>query len=233
MVRFFGSLLATLPLLSAAAQPAEMSLDSTQTILAVVTHKGGIASGLAHDHLIAAGDPTAVLRLDPEDPGDLSAAQFELQAPVTKLRVDEDPLRAETFPRLKELGVLQEPFEELSDKDRGKIAKALQSKGQLDAKAHPAITARLLGVERKETKIGEEVFPWSARLALTVRGVTVEREVPARVTVEEGTVTIEALGEFRFTEFDIEPYSALLGAIKNLDEFHLYARLVAAFSYPT
>jgi hypothetical protein len=37
----------------------------------------------------------------------------------------------------------------------------------------------------------------------------------------------EALGELRFTEFGIEPYTAALGAVKNADQFHLWVDLVA------
>jgi hypothetical protein len=209
-----------------AAQP--VGFDSDASILAVITHKGGFASGLAHNHLIAADGYTARLDLDPGNPADLRAARFTLEAPVAGLRVDEDPLRAETFPRLRALGILDAPFEELSEKDRRKIGDAMRGKSQLDATAHPTITVQVLSVEQRATEIGGESFPWSARLAFTVHGVTVERAVPVRVVVAAGRVTLEAVGEFRFTDFGIKPYSAALGAVKNQDGFHLYARIVVA-----
>lgn len=204
-----------------------VAIDSDASILAVITHKGGVASGLAHNHLIAAGGYTARLDLDPGNPAELSAARFTLEAPVAALRVDEDPLRAETFPRLRALGILNEPFEALAEKDRRKIGDAMRGKSQLDATAHPTITVQVLSVEQRATEIGGESFPWSARLAFTVHGVTVERAVPVRVAVAAGRVTLEAVGEFRFTDFAIKPYSAALGAVKNQDGFHLYARIVA------
>ena len=209
-----------------AAEPLEV--DAGASVLAVVTHKGGFASGLAHNHLIAAGGYTARLDLDPENPADLGAARFTLEAPVADLRVDEDPLRAATFPRLRALGILDAPFEELAEKDRRKIGDAMRGKSQLDGKTHPTITVRVLAVEQQATEIGGESFPWSARLAFTVHGVTVERAVPVRVAVAAGRVTLEAVGEFRFTDFGIKPYSAALGAVKNQDGFHLYARIVVA-----
>ena len=43
----------------------------------------------------------------------------------------------------------------------------------------------------------------------------------------EGHVFSPFLAELRFTDFRIEPYSALLGAVRNADRFHLYVELVA------
>jgi hypothetical protein len=204
-----------------------MEVDPEASVLAVVTHKGGFASGLGHDHLIAAGSYSAELQLDPEDPLDLTAARFTLEAPVAGLRVDEDPLRERTFPRLKALGILEEPFESLSDKDRRKIGDSMRGKSQLDGKGHPAIALRVLSVEREAIEIEGESFPWSAQVAFTVRGKTVEKGVALRVERVAERIHLEAVGEFLFTEFGIEPYSAALGAVKNQDRFHLYARIVA------
>jgi hypothetical protein len=53
--------------------------------------------------------------------------------------------------------------------------------------------------------------------------------VPAavRYTSEGDALTIEGVGSARFTDFGIKPFSAFMGAVKNLDEFHLYLNLRA------
>jgi hypothetical protein len=203
------------------------AVGAQDAILAVLTHKGGFAAGKAHDHLVAAGDPAIDLHWDPSDP---LATRFELRAEVAKLRVDEDPLRAELFPRLRSLGLLEQPFAALTDAQRADIRDAMLSRKQLDAARFPELKARLVSVTPSPLRLGEVDFSHAGIVELTIHGKTVQRPFQARFSAAEGgaVTRLEAVGEATFGELGIEPYSAFLGAVKNLDRFHFYLLLDVA-----
>lgn len=218
---------AALVVLAAAgtATAAAYRIDPEGTVLAIVTHKTGIAASLAHDHLVVAGEYDATLELDPDD---LTATRFEATVPVAALVVDRHDLHERWYPRLHDLGIQDAPFPDVSDKDRAKIRKSMLSERQLDAEAHPEIHAAVLRIARRSERDDPAAMPFVVTLALEVRGVRVERDVDASCRVEGGRVEVEARGSFRFTEFGIEPFSALLGAIRNADAFDVYVHLAAA-----
>lgn len=208
-----------------AAPAAELAIDREASLFAIVTHKGGFAAGLGHDHLVVAEGYRARLEFDPADP---LGTSFEFEAEVEKLVVDRGDLQQRWYPRLAELAVLDEPFGEVSDKDRRKIREAMLSGKQLDAAHQTRVFARLVGIEEGAAQIGEAAFTHRARLEIEVHGVEIERPVAARYRLADGRLAIDALAELRFTDFGIEPYSAALGAVKNLDDFHLFVHLEAA-----
>ncbi|MEO7794654.1 MAG: YceI family protein, partial [Thermoanaerobaculia bacterium] len=84
--------------------------------------------------------------------------------------------------------------------------------------------AEVAGLKRAESA-GQA--GWSLSLRLTIRGKSVERSLPVTWSEKEGGLTAEVLGEFHFRDFGIEPYSTMLGAIRNDDRFHLFVRVVA------
>lgn len=203
------------------ATAASYEIDAGESLFAVVTRKAGFAAGLAHDHLIVAGDYTASLEFLPDEP---ERAGFRLEARTEALEPDEPASRKRWQPRLIELGILDEVFEDVSEKQRTKIRRAMLGEGQLDAAAYPRVVASTSGIEPLETVAG---FGYRVQLALDVRGVRVVRPVAARYEIgESGRLTVEAFGSFRFSDFGIEPYSAMLGAVRNRDEFRVYVHLV-------
>jgi hypothetical protein len=202
----------------------ELNVLTAQSVFAVVTHKGGIAGGLAHNHLITASGFTARLDFTASDP---LAAKFTIRFAAENLVVDSEALRKQWSSRLQALGVLDEPFGRLSDEDRMKIRETMLGAKQLDAAAFPEISARVLSIDEEASSQGDIQLSHRITLAFRVRGQTVERPVWARYQYVDGELRVEAFGEFRFRDFGIEPYSAMLGAIRNKDEFHLYINLVA------
>ena len=221
-------LLTSLALLFAVALPGnaeEVALRADESTVAVVTHKGGFAAAKAHNHLIVAEGYEATLVFDPESP---LAARFELAFAAESLVVDPWEQEQALYPRLEELGVLDEPFSEVAAKDRAKIRKSMLGDKQLDAAKHPRISARLVGVEESSSTLGGVEFPYAAKLALEVHGERVERPIAARFEVSGDTLKVEAVGTFRFTDFGIEPFSAFFGAVKNEDELHVYLHLTGA-----
>ncbi len=202
----------------------QIEIVAEDSIFAVITHKAGLASGMAHNHLVTAAGYQAELNFEAGAP---LATRFEIELASDQLQVDPWDLEQAWYPRFEELELLDEPFSEVSEKDRAKIRKSMLSKGQLDATGSPRITARVTAVREQATTLGDVGFPYAADLELEIRGKTVEKPVAARYQIDGETLTIEAVGAFRFTDFDIKPYSALLGAVKNEDEFHVYVSLKA------
>jgi len=215
------SLLAVPPWVSA----AELRVRPEESVLAVVTHKAGFASGLAHNHLVVASGYAVEFALDPGSP---AATRFELRARAEDLVVDDPKMQEEWFPRIRELGILDEPFGDVSENDRAKIRDSMLGRKQLDAEAFPELSASLISVRELTPAPVENAFPHRVTVALEVHGRRVEREMAARYAREGGNVSVEAFGLFRFSDLGIKPFSAFLGAVKNQDEFHVYVHVVAA-----
>lgn len=224
------ALMLTMPDLAA----EEIEISKEDSIFAVITHKAGLASGVAHNHLVTAADYQATLSFDDGAP---LTTRFELRQASDKLMADPWEMAQAWYPRFEELGILDEAFTEVSAKDREKIRKSMLAKGQLDAAGHPEIVARITEVREQAATHGNAVapearerntFPYAATLELTIRGKQVAKPVAARYELVDGALTIEALGAFNFTDFGIKPYSAFLGAVKNQDGFHVYVSLSAS-----
>jgi len=208
----------------AAASP--WRVDAERSSFVVLTHRAGLAAGLAHDHLIVARAPSVEMTFDPDDP---SSAHASLVEPVLALEVDPAAERAALGPRLRTLGALDRDLPPVPEDHRPKVRAAMLDAHQLFAERFPEIRATLDGLaERGGEAPGARVaLGWNARLRLEVRGEAVERIVPLRWEVVDGVLHAELLAELRFTEFRIEPYSAVLGTVRNEDLFHVYVDLYA------
>lgn len=204
---------------TAAAQEPTVTIDKDASVFAVITHKAGPAAKFAHNHLVVAGAYDVELSLDPDAP---AQASFRLSTTAQDLVVDDPGLQEAWYPRLAELGILNEPFAEISDKDRGKIRKSMLSKKQLNAEATPTLAVTLLSISKTES--GEE-HPFQLKLKMDVAGRSAEPIVKAKMRQENSRVIVEAVAELSFTDFGIEPYSAMLGAVRNQDLFHLFLHL--------
>ncbi|MDZ4859891.1 MAG: YceI family protein [Candidatus Hydrogenedentes bacterium] len=200
----------------------EYTVDHDKSVFAVVTHKEGVASKLAHDHLVYPSSLKTTLEI-PED--GFEKAAFSLSFNVTDLVADEPEAQRKWFPLIAEAKVLSEPFKAVGAKDRETVREHMLARNQLDAAAHPKISAKLLSVRKAEPD--EKVYKFVARVALTVKGKTVERDCRASYAIEAAQTVIEVHGKFKFTEFGIKPYSAFLGAVKNTDEFDVVAHIAA------
>jgi len=204
-------------------------VDDDRSTVAVLTHRAGFASGLAHDHLIVARAPRCSIELDPQLPAN---AHAECAEPVLALDVDPPAERAAVGPRLQTLGALERDLPAVPEDHRVKVRAAMLDAHQLFGERFPEIRAELGGLERRGEAGDDDTrarvaLGWNARLTLEVRGERVEKTVPLRWEVVDGELHAELLAEFRFTDFHIEPYSAVLGAVRNEDLFHLYVDLYA------
>jgi hypothetical protein len=172
--------------------------------------------------LIAAG-PEAELGLEFDGERPLET-RFSLEATAAGLSVDETELRERWQDRLQQLGVLEEPFGALDGDQRNKIRDSMLGRKQLDAERFPAISARLIGVREQSIEIEGSSFPFTIEVELTAHGQTATGRGGARILDHDGT-RLEAVVPLRFTDLGIEPFSAFLGAVRNLDAFFLFASL--------
>lgn len=211
-----------LPLFWCVWAPFSMSMDvdTEKSIFAVITHKGGIASGLAHDHFIHANKVTAQI-----DGDKIDNLALTLVFAVADLEVDEVTRVAKWSSKLKKLGIQKEPFTAHDEKRAQKIHKAMWGKDQLNRMAYPNIEARLAGIAEKAVTIGERTFAYELTVAVTIVGQTVNKVFGADIAYNEGVLNLEAAAAAQFTDFGIEPYSALLGAVSNQDRFYFYVNL--------
>ncbi len=208
--------------LGGAANADAYTIDADQSIFAVITQRGGIAARMAHDHLITADEYGATV-----DITDGSVTGFTFKCNAEKLQVDDPALKEQWGDTFLDAGVLAAPFKTISADDRKTIRDHMVDPDQLDAKAYPDIEATVTSVSQREHTFKGTTYSHAVTLEFTVHGKTVTRDVAANITMANNSVTVHAAAAFRFTEFDIEPYSAFFGAVKNLDEFFVYCSLHA------
>lgn len=172
--------------------------------IAVRVHRAGKLAQFGHDHLVSATEVRGFL-MGPQ--GD-QAGRGDLYLPVTALQVD----RPEA---VREAGF----GAELSAEDR-RATRANMLQEVLEAEQYPYVRI--------------EVGPYSrtppaspVAVSLTLHGVTRERRIPVRMeqTGEVWTITGELTLHHR--AFDMEPYSAMGGALRVKDRLDLSFRLRA------
>lgn len=216
--------------LCAAAAPAfacgatEYVVDRSESVFAVVVHKAGIAARFAHNHLVYPKDFAVALSIDGAD---TTTAKFNLQFPVSDLEVDAPEAHAKWYPGIEKAGILDTPFGALDEGDRKTIAGHMLAKNQLDATQFTEISAKISKIRAETSTRGKQSYTHIAVIALAVHGKTVERDCPVSIAIDGDSVTVDGTGAFTFSEFGIKPYSALMGAVKNSDEFHLFVHMAA------
>jgi hypothetical protein len=202
------------------AQPEiwEFSLKPDDSVFAIVTHKTGVAAKLAHNHLIAARQMNVAISANPKQ---LNSGKFTFKSKVGELEFDRKDLNKKWFPLVRELGWLSEPFSEIKDSDRETIREHALAADQLNAEKFPEISAQIDSISDAESQVGSKKFLKKAKVSITVHGQTVKKDFPANIILNDRELTVEAVAEFKFTDFGIKPYRALMGAIGNDDRFNM------------
>ena len=199
------------------------------SVFAVVTSKGGLASGLAHNHFVRASDYQ--LSVTPGN-SPMAPSEVRIRFSTTALVVDDPAVIAAAGARLKKLGLANAEFTKLADSDRESIRKNMLADDQLAGEKFPTIEVVATQFRQEAGKIGSEPSNYVADFVFTVRGKTVKRTIPLSIlqsstgaaTGANPQIIIEGLASARFEEFGFKAYSGLLGAVRNQDEFHFYFR---------
>jgi len=205
--RLIAAVLVTLSAAAPAAS-AEYTVDRDRSELVVRLFKAGMASGLAHDHVIRASDFTGSVAWDPAQP---AAATVEIRANASSLIVDEPEVRGR-----------HELEGELSGKDRQKVQQTMESAKQLDVATYPEMAFRSTAVRDLGGGSIEVIGD------LTLHGTTRSISFVTSPNLDGGPLSADAEIDFLQSDFGIKPYSAFLGSVKNQDGAKLIVHLVAA-----
>lgn len=178
----------------AAAKGARVfAIDPADSLLVIEVRRGGSLARLGHDHVVASHDLQGFVA-----PG---IGRADLYVSLNRLVVDEQPLRSEA-------GFDTEPSAEDVEGTRRNMLKAL------DAEQHPFA---LVSVEGAKDALGTAKM----RVTLMLRGFARSVEVPMRIEVVNGTVSVVGRLTLKQTEFGITPLSVLGGAIQVQDPVNL------------
>ncbi len=167
-----------------------------ESVLYVVVRRDpeALGSSLSHDHVVHASGWRGTIIHSPDRP---ELCSVELEIEVAGLVADD--------PTLRERAELPDGP---SSRDRREIEANLRAEGQLDAARHPAIRFASRSVARG----GDGLV---VRGELSIRGRTREIEVPVEVSVSGDVLMASGRFEATHSDFGFEPYSAMLGALRN------------------
>lgn len=202
----WGLLMTTTPGRPAHAEP--YAVDAARSEIAVKVFKGGVASALAHDHVVRAARWRATLDVSP-DPVALAA---DVRVDATALEVDEPDARA----RHGLDGTL-------SDSDRAQVRASMLGADQLDVARHPEIRFSASQIARDAARDG--AFRLSGELSLHGRARRID--VPLAIARDGDGFTATGSVRVKQSDFGITPYSAFLGAVRVQDEVEIVFTLVA------
>ncbi len=182
---------------------ATYTFDPAESWLVVKLTRAGLASALAHDHVVRAAVFSGSMVYDPQD---AAACRVRITIPVEDLVVDAAADR-------ERLGTTEGPNED----DRQKTRKNMLARDQLWADKHPAITYQSTRCE-----------PSGDRMRTTgdliIRGVSREITTTLQISLEGNRFAASGQFTVNHTDFGFRPYSAAFGTIRNADplEFHLH-----------
>lgn len=185
-------------------------VDAKKSHIVVQVFKDGAAAALAHDHVIEA---TAFAGTIVVDGADLATAVIDVTAQTASF-VNDDP-------KLRKKYALEG---ELSEKDRQAVSDNMKSAEQLDVAHFPT-------VKFVSTSITSAAGKLTLKGKLTLHGVTKELTMPLDAKLDGDSASGTVSFRIKTSDYNIKPYSALLGAVKNKDEIILNIHLVGALAH--
>ncbi|HKI98576.1 MAG TPA: YceI family protein [bacterium] len=190
----------------AAAQSRSYTVDAHASSVQVLAYRKGLFSLLAHDHVFVADGFAGRVTFDPAD---LTRAALQLTVPVASMLVDPQDARDA-------LGLEGK----LDDSDRAEIKANMLAPDQLDGAQYPRVTATLASASGKLPDL---------TLAVRVRIRQVEKvlNVPVHVELTSGQLLATGQLELLQSDFGIEPYSTLFGAIAVKNRVQVRFRILA------
>lgn len=187
--------------------PQDFAFLSNKGLLYVHVHKAEtLAADLSHDHAIQAVGWSGKATFDLED---YSTCQISISVPVNNLQVDNPDVR-------KIAGIAGT----ISDGMRSDVKKHMLSDVQLDADKYPMISFKSTGCEGTGASM-------TLKGNFTLHGTTKAVNIPVAVSNDDG-LTLKGTLPIKTTDYGIEPYSAMFGAVGNKDEMEIHFNLVAA-----
>jgi polyisoprenoid-binding protein YceI len=168
------------------------------SLVTIEVRRAGRLARLGHDHVVASHDVRGYVEV--ED------GRADLYVPLTTLTVDETALRVAA-------GFDTQPSPEAIEGTRNNMLNKV-----LEADRFPYA---LIHVTRNARD------PDRLRVALTLHGTTRAFDVPARLEIADNRINVNGRLTFNQSEFGMEPFSILGGAIRVQDRVDLQFRIVA------
>ena len=207
VLRFTLLIIPCVSALVSVADAGTFQVESSKSSLVAQIFRDGVASRIAHDHVVQAKSFSGRITYDPAVP---SASSIGVEVNAASLKVDAPEIR-------RRFHLSGQP----TTTDVTDIEHSMTAEGQLYVAKFPRITFTSTSI----TSDGHGQLLVTGHL--TLRGVTRVVRFPAKVVMEGPTLRGTATLEFSQSAFGYRPYSALLGAIKNKDAVVLHIDLVA------
>ena len=193
-----------------------LQVDPAQTVVTVIVRRAGPLAKLGHDHVITSADEAGTVWLG-STPAD---SAFELTLPVERFDVDLLEARAAAGPEF---------AAPVPENARQGTRQNMLRTAVLDGEHFPTIKLR--------STAASGVWPQPiVRVAVTLKGVEREQEIP--VIVERTATGVIARGELRLnqTDFGMTPFAVAGGAIQVADtleiRFEITATTAGAINLP-
>lgn len=176
-------------------------IDPDKSELIILIHKAGIASSFGHNHVIKA----EIFK------GTIKFSEELLSNSLVNIDVNAGSLKAD-LPEMRRKYKLEG---ELSAGDMKMIESDMMEKDQLDTAKYNSIKFR------SESLIKNDSDNYLIFGDLTIHGIT--KRISASVNIEVKDTGLTAYSSFKIkqSDFNIEPFSAALGLIKNKDEIQI------------
>ncbi len=221
---------ATLSVAMSAYTALAVSIQVPESTLSILTDKTGLASGLAHRHIITASKWSGSIQLNRAsgakgvDLTSLTSGEATITLPVKDLIVDSPEASKGIVGVFTTAGHWSVSADKLEPSNAEKVRENMLDESQLAAEKFPAIegSGKFSGCEVKASTATCQL-----QLTLKIRGQSVTKSVPVTMTQNGGRLAAQIFVPLRFSEFGIKAYTAMLGAIAVKDEFFLGANLVA------
>lgn len=185
-------------------------VDSEASTVHIFLWRGGPMAAKGHNHVLAVKQMRGAVYL-PEDMLS-NAARFDIVFPVKEIAVDPLPLREQIGGAFTGTGMTEKGA-------RGTRQNMLGEKA-LNADRFP-----MIGLSSKQ--FYGEPPKLVLDTTITLHGIQHRRLIPVTLNVEEDRLTARGAFALRQTDFGIEPFSAMAGALYLLDPLMVELKIVA------
>lgn len=169
--------------------------------------RGGRLEKLGHNHIVVFNDVQGYVSV----PGEQEPALFDLAVAAADVSIDPPDLRRAQGPGFEA---------EISDRARAGTRENMLGESILDAAAYPFVMI-------SSTSVDGSLDAPRITMTVAIRNQTRPVTVPVSLTRDNGRLVAEGEFEILQTDFGIEPFSALGGALKVKDRIELVFTIVA------
>lgn len=180
------------------------AINTTESEVVIYVYRGGTFAKMGHDHVVISRDVHGFVLLSEES----DETKADLYVPLKSLKVDEPTYRA------------QAGFESsLSDKDIASTRHNMLEK-VLEADSYPYV---FIHVETDSNIYKQQIV----KAGITLHGVTKTITLPVEIERSKNKIGVSGKMILRQTDFNMEPFSVLGGALRVKDEIILNFQLHA------